>query len=717
MMKEWMVRACPWLIVAALLALPGNAICNPDDFMVAVMPLDAAFARSDLDDSPGFILPSESVLIVVSQDEAGELAAGSRIRPVGRHPDVPLWITYAELPEHIIRDLGLRILVMTETYTVFEASKDAAYYTLARGYPVVEIELRPVAALKRPPRLEGFLDELAGERPLTPSRTRLIRSVSDGVDSLRLERTIYRLSYDADMGEYRSRFAGRPELSRDITPYLVDTLGSYIAPYGGSVWEQEFIEGLGGPYAGAETVFTNVVGELPGTKTSARYVICAHYDAIALREPAGWDWVGDPAPGADDNATGTAVLLECARLLANVDLDFGLTFIAFSAEEVGLLGSKHFVSELSPEDSILGVINVDMVGDWETAPTIQVVYDRQSEWLSDRFVEMADLLEIDAVIEPLDLSGIQGSDHAPFWVMGIPGNMLSEEREKDDFHIGGPVNPYYHSLGDTLGHIDIGLVAENARLVVGLLARFAASPEDTLPDLVMTEGSIEWDWQGRGHRDAPAAGETVTATVRALNTGASMAEPATYDLNVWRGVPEVGAPVYSSTSVLKVLAGHYTDLEATWEIDPSVYGKVQYAFDLEPHAGAIESNYTNNHVSVVLTVMAQTVLIDDLHAFPNPVTDPQAANLSFEIFHPESDFDGIMEVWLFDILGKQVAYGTLEKTPIAGDIDVGENVVGLSEIFPDGLDLAPGLYICTTELRFIGEAGSAKAETRFAVAR
>ena len=113
----------------------------------------------------------------------------------------------------------------------------------------------------------------------------------------------------------------------------------------------------------------NVVGVLPGTSAALRgevVVVGAHYDHLGYGgfgalDP---DSTGRVHPGADDNASGTAALIEVARLLHGRRPARTIVFIAFSGEELGDLGSAYFVQHplVEPVDSIYAMLNMDMVG-------------------------------------------------------------------------------------------------------------------------------------------------------------------------------------------------------------------------------------------------------------------------------------------------------------------------------------------------------------------
>ncbi len=113
----------------------------------------------------------------------------------------------------------------------------------------------------------------------------------------------------------------------------------------------------------------NVIGIVPGRSTALRgqvIVIGAHYDHLGLGGPNALDpdSTGRVHNGADDNASGTAALLEIARLLRGARPARTIVLVAFSAEELGVIGSTWYVQHPAPQpvDSIYAMLNLDMVG-------------------------------------------------------------------------------------------------------------------------------------------------------------------------------------------------------------------------------------------------------------------------------------------------------------------------------------------------------------------
>lgn len=187
-----------------------------------------------------------------------------------------------------------------------------------------------------------------------------------------------------------------------------------------------------------EGTAANVVATKPGGPQTV--YIGGHFDSV----PAG--------PGANDNASGTAVMLELARVLASRPSPYTLKFVAFDAEEIGLLGSAHLVGQLSAEDqrSIRAMINLDMVG----------VGDQPMFGGSDDLTRLAFSLSSNLGQTPRTLGdGLNGaSDHASFIRAGIPAVFFYRA---DD--------PNYHSPNDRSELVDPEHLRFAGRVALGFV--------------------------------------------------------------------------------------------------------------------------------------------------------------------------------------------------------------------------------------------------------
>ena len=210
--------------------------------------------------------------------------------------------------------------------------------------------------------------------------------------------------------------------------------------------------------AAGEAGLVNIIVDLPGVEPElAPLVVAAHYDSTASLSE-GWVATLDPAPGADDDASGIAVLLELARLLQEVRLRRSVRLIAFSAEEVGLVGSEHYVDELVARgDEVHLALVLDPVG-YNPGDVLWFVWNAASEQhalelqATGELVEGVDVLGVDEAL----IGGDERSDHAPFWAAGFPA-----------LHLGSyPQPPSYHTLEDDLEVVDIAFLARVATVAL-----------------------------------------------------------------------------------------------------------------------------------------------------------------------------------------------------------------------------------------------------------
>jgi Zn-dependent M28 family amino/carboxypeptidase len=192
----------------------------------------------------------------------------------------------------------------------------------------------------------------------------------------------------------------------------------------------------------------NVVGFIEGSDAVLKneyIVLGAHYDHLGLGGPSSKsDKRNTIHYGADDNASGTSALLEIAEKIASQKskLKRSVIFIAFGAEEQGLLGSKHFVENpLVPLSQIKLMINMDMVGRMNAE---KHVYMGGAGTFPDGVNFMKTLGESLNLTPIVHAGSVGGSDHVSFYRKGI--SVLG-------IHTGG--HPQYHTPEDTLDLINL----------------------------------------------------------------------------------------------------------------------------------------------------------------------------------------------------------------------------------------------------------------------
>lgn len=217
----------------------------------------------------------------------------------------------------------------------------------------------------------------------------------------------------------------------------------------------------------------NVVASLDGIGPLANeaLVVGAHYDHLGR---GGWGSLAIGAAeevhnGADDNASGTAVLLEAARLLAaRVNTPRRrLIFIAFSGEELGLYGSKRYVEDpLVPLDKTVAMLNLDMVGRLRNNQLTAYGTGTAAEWPA-WLEESAGLQQLKIISKP---SGFGPSDHASFHEHGVPV-----------LHFFTGFHPEYHRPGDDAEKLNIPGMRQITQLVIDLVTRIATTSERPRP--------------------------------------------------------------------------------------------------------------------------------------------------------------------------------------------------------------------------------------------
>lgn len=271
------------------------------------------------------------------------------------------------------------------------------------------------------------------------------------------------------------RHAGRPTSIEAAIAHVERELAS-----GGESVQRETYECSTG-------LAVNLIVERRGAKRPDEIVILgAHYDTVPT------------TPGADDNASAVAVLLEVAAMTRGVAADRTIRFIAFANEEppyfnIGEMGSQHHARVCRKRgDKITGMLCLEMVGYFDDQPGSQTYppqVSRFAAWaLPDRgnflgmvsnmrsisllraakrgFVASSDL-PIIALPLPEIIHDIRRSDHGPFWDEGFPALMMTDT---SNFR-----NPHYHRATDTPDTLDYTRMAGVASGVVGAVLEVAGA--------------------------------------------------------------------------------------------------------------------------------------------------------------------------------------------------------------------------------------------------
>ena len=220
--------------------------------------------------------------------------------------------------------------------------------------------------------------------------------------------------------------------------------------------------------AGAPAEVANVAGLLPGTDPAWKeqsVVVVAHFDHLGRGWPdARKEFQGQVHPGADDNASGVAVLLELARAMKDEKPRRTVVFLAVTGEEAGRLGSKRWVAGPSARAAAgtIAAVNLDTVGRLGDGRLQVLGTGTAGEWVhAVRGASWVTGVETKAVAETLE-----SSDHVSFVEAGIPAVQLFTGPHGD-----------YHRPGDSAGKVDVPGLAKVAAVTKELVSWLAGREE------------------------------------------------------------------------------------------------------------------------------------------------------------------------------------------------------------------------------------------------
>jgi hypothetical protein len=199
----------------------------------------------------------------------------------------------------------------------------------------------------------------------------------------------------------------------------------------------------------------NVIATLTGTvNPELVYVVSSHYDSVAI------------GPGADDDTSGTAALLETARILAGHPMPATIVFASFTGEEAGLLGSREFVRQaVADKMRIVGALNNDMIG-----------------WANDHRLDNTIRYSNAGIRDIQHAAAIQFSNLITYDALYYKSTDAAAYYEAYGDIVGGigsyPVlgNPHYHQSHDFLEGINHQLITEVSKTTAATLMLLASSP-------------------------------------------------------------------------------------------------------------------------------------------------------------------------------------------------------------------------------------------------
>jgi hypothetical protein len=261
--------------------------------------------------------------------------------------------------------------------------------------------------------------------------------LADSVSTTELERTIL------DLQGTGGQEIGSRAFRTDENAIAADYIAGRMLELGLTVRYQDFVA-WDGTYA------TNVLGELPGSDLSKVYLVLAHYDTINKE--------GGVSPGADDNATGIAAMLEMARLLAGYKLRYPVHFLATTGEEEAMQGAIAFAKVVDQEDTPYAyAFNLDSLGWLGRANQLVINGDASTDGLQDLLVAIRDAFGLDEELVVRQNPNIVADDNI-LRDAGIPTVLIARALFGE--------NPVHHTEGDVFSGVDLPSVKSAAELVL-----------------------------------------------------------------------------------------------------------------------------------------------------------------------------------------------------------------------------------------------------------
>lgn len=346
---------------------------------------------------------------------------------------------------------GVRLLI--------QAERDGDTVSAERGLYLIDLARKItrdtlLARLRANLRAEQAL-RVKGEEMFAPLAAR-VKAVTENISITKI------YEYEEKLFSFDSKHISQPG-----NQWAADYIFQMFKSFG---FQPEFQ-----PFIARDIKTANILAVLPGTENPALiYVLSSHFDS------------NERGPGADDNSSATAVLLETARVLARSPLASTVVFAAFTGEEAGLLGSREFVRQaVEKKWRIMADLNNDMIG-WANDHRLDNTIRYTNAGIRD--IQHSSSFLFSKLIT-YDARYVKSTDAQAFWdaygdVVGGFGSY--------------PVlgSPYYHQPTDLLENVNHRLVEETAKATTASIMMLASSPSPVkgLAATAAQDGTIEVTW-------------------------------------------------------------------------------------------------------------------------------------------------------------------------------------------------------------------------------
>jgi len=232
------------------------------------------------------------------------------------------------------------------------------------------------------------------------------------------------------------------------------------------------------PFTGSpSSTWKNIIVVIPGSDPDLSHeqvLMTAHLDSISQGDPE------ERAPGADDNGSGVATLMEAARVFKGLSFKRTVKIIFFTGEETGLHGSRAYVLDFDQEmKDILGVFNLDMFGydgDGDRCFEIHAGWTQASNIVAGCLADTIEIYDPELNFDYLVDKARGSSDHTSFWNAGVGAIEILENFDTHEYAGGcgeSDINPNYHTDDDLISAMNIDTGHAIARAAIAAAARLA----------------------------------------------------------------------------------------------------------------------------------------------------------------------------------------------------------------------------------------------------
>jgi len=296
------------------------------------------------------------------------------------------------------------------------------------------------------------LPRLTREFPTVTEVDPRIREMMDQVNMDSLQATVQHLQ------DYQSRMWNSTNAFN-----ASDWIAGKMTALGLEVEQQPFYANT---WYGSGQAAPNVIGIQRGTLYPDTYVVCgSHFDSFSY---------SGNCPGADDNATGVASVLESARILTQYEFEYSIVYCAYGCEEMGLYGSEAYASRCQQQGmEIIGYFNNDMNGYlYGDAIHIDCIYPNSVAAIGDYYMNVANVYFPEMQVRHVNLSG-GDSDHTSFNNHGYMGIYPFEDVDH--------YSPYIHTSNDLIGNSvnSFAMSQRYCQMNIGCLTEIANPIGDT----------------------------------------------------------------------------------------------------------------------------------------------------------------------------------------------------------------------------------------------